>query len=76
MTIFMVSDDNPPFVAILHNLSLFSFLAKSVDLNGLPVFLGVTIAVDNLIPRLMSHNPFKPGLFESFVFFTACKKIK
>lgn len=35
----MVSDDNHPFVLILVNLSFFSFIAKSVELNGLPLHL-------------------------------------
>lgn len=61
----MVSDDNLLFVPLLVSLSLFSFIAKSVKLNGNPIFIVVAIVFD--IPRLMSNDPFKAGLFKSFV---------
>ena len=73
-SIYMVSDDNLPFVPILVSLSLFSFIAKSVKLNGIPIILVVAILVDR--PRWMSRDPFKAGLFKSFVFFTVPVKNK
>lgn len=38
-SICMISDDNLPFVPIHVSLYLFSFIAKSVELYGIPLFL-------------------------------------
>lgn len=64
----MVSDDNLLFVPLLVSLSLSSSIAKSVKLNGNPIFIVVAIVFD--IPTWMYNDPFKAGLFKSFVFFT------
>lgn len=73
-SIYLVSDDNLPFVPILVSLTLFSFIAKSVKLKGIPIFLIFAIVVDR--PRWMSHDPFKVEFIQiCCIFYRAGKNL-
>lgn len=70
-SINMVSDENLPFVPTLASLSLFSFIAKSVKLNNIPIFLVVAIVTDG--PRWLSRDTFKAGFIQHFLYFLPCQ---
>lgn len=65
--IYKVSDSDLPFVLILFSLSLFSFLAKFVKLNG----------IYPLSRRrycwCMPRDPFKAGLYKSYFYWNLRK---
>lgn len=67
----MVSSDNHPFGPILVSLSLFSFIAKSVKLHGIPIILVVDVVVVFVIHReWMSRDQLGIGYSNLLNFFT------
>lgn len=65
---------NLSFVSILVSLSIFSFIAKSIKLHSILIFLIVAIVDDR--PRWMSRDPCKTGFIQIFCIFTVLVKIK
>lgn len=63
----MDSDDHHSFVPILVSLSLFSFLAKSVKLNGLHLFLVVVFVVYR--PEMYVTWPNDGGVIQIFCIY-------